>query len=242
MTADFKIKGFTTTSMVDWPGKICSVVFLGGCGFRCPACHNCDLVLRPDSLPDLSLEGILEHIADRKDWIDGVTITGGEPTQHRNLPALLTLFKAQGLRIKLDTNGSRPATLAMLIGEGLLDAVYMDVKAPLTARAYSRVAGVYVEPSIIAAAIAVLKSSGLEIAFRTTVIPGVVEEPELAAIKRALGTVERFMVQPFRNRQTLNSEFATIREFPPERVEEMRTLFEVPNHMKQTWEQYARAG
>ena len=80
MNSNFGIKGFISTSLVDWPGKICSVVFLGGCGFRCPACHNPTLVLNPGSLPDYPLEEICRSLSNRSKWIDGVTVTGGEPT------------------------------------------------------------------------------------------------------------------------------------------------------------------
>ena len=126
------IKGFIKTSFLDWPGQVCSVVFLGGCGFRCRACHNPQLVLDPASLPDFPLEEIFQYLEQRAGWIDGVTVTGGEPTSDRHLPDLLKAFRLRRLKIKLDTNGSRPDVLEKLIANDLVDAVFMDVKAPLT--------------------------------------------------------------------------------------------------------------
>lgn len=243
MGNNFNIKGLIPTSLVDWPGKISAVIFVAGCGFRCPACHNHRLVLDPDSLEDYPLQQILESLRRRDGWIDGVTVTGGEPTLRRDLPQLLRLLKACGVRIKLDTNGSNPAILSSLIESDLIDAVHMDVKAPLTIHDYSRVAGVPVDPRIIRQSIRILKAAGIEAAFRTTVIPGLVEEPELESIARSLGTVQRFMVQPFRNADTLNQEFRNRRAFDPARFQEMRNRFEVPSPASLfPTEPFARAG
>ncbi len=229
MNNAFGIKGFIPTSLLDWPSKICSVIFLAGCGFRCPACHNSSLVLNPSSVPDYPLDRILLSISNRSKWIDGVTVTGGEPTTRRDLPELLRLLKACEVKVKLDTNGSNPGMLTELIHSRLLDAVSMDVKAPLITQGYSRVAGVPVDVRIIRRSIKILKSSGLEIIFRTTAIPGIVEEPELQAIREALGDVPRFMVQSFRSTDTLEPAFASITEFSRLRFENMRARFEIPS-------------
>jgi pyruvate formate lyase activating enzyme len=226
---NFNIKGFIPTSLVDWPGRIASVVFLAGCGFRCPVCHNHKLVLAPDSLDDYPLDDILQSLRRRNAWIDGVTVTGGEPTVRNDLPDLLRLIRGCGVRIKVDTNGSNPTMLVRLIESELLDAVYMDVKAPLTIRQYAKVAGVPVDPRVLMRSIRILKDSGLEVAFRTTVIPGLVEEPELESITRSLGAVHRFIVQPFRGVDTLSPDFCGKAAFDPIRFERMRNRFEVPS-------------
>ena len=149
MDDTFRIKGFIPTSFLDWPGNLCSVIFLGGCGFRCPACHNPKLVLEPGSLPDYPLREILRNLDARGNWIDGITVTGGEPTIHESLPNLLKFFRQRKLKIKLDTNGSNPSMLEALINRGLIDAVSMDIKAPLTSEEYSRAAGVRVNLAAI---------------------------------------------------------------------------------------------
>jgi pyruvate formate lyase activating enzyme len=241
MNANCRIKGFVPASMVDWPGMICSVIFLGGCGFRCPACHNRDLVLCCESVPDYPLERILTELEDKKGWIDGVTVTGGEPTHSAGLPDLLRLLKSHGHKVKLDTNGSRPTTLAQLIADGLVDAVYMDVKAPLTRAEYSKAAGVRVDPRAIRRSIRILNSSNLEVVFRTTVVPGLVEEPELARIRTALSGAKRYIIQAFRSRDTLSTSFAGVKEFGLDRVEKMRDLFELPSPALLT-DRYASTG
>jgi pyruvate formate lyase activating enzyme len=242
MESYYGIKGFIPTSLLDWPGKVCSVLFLAGCGFRCPACHNKSLVIEPDSMAEYPLEKIVTYLKKRKGWIDGLTVTGGEPTIRKNLPDFLTVFRNLDLRIKLDTNGSNPDMLELLIASGLIDAVYMDVKAPLTDKEYSEVAGVRVNIQAIERSIAILKQSGLEIAFRTTVIPGLIEEAQVESIRESLGEVRRYIIQAFRNGQTLNPRFETIAHFDQGRIDEMRRRFEVPARVSVMSDQYAYAG
>lgn len=238
----FGIRGFISTSFLDWPGKVCAVIFLSGCGFRCPACHNHKLVLNPGSIAEIPPDEILGRLKEKTNWIDGITVSGGEPTIRRNLPDLLALLKAEGLKIKLDTNGSNPSMLRELIGRNLLDAVSMDVKAPLNRDEYSRVAGVPVDVRVMRRSIDLLKASGLEVAFRTTVIPGLVEENELKKIVDALGTVKRFSVQGFRSLETLDPNFTRLAEFNLERLERMRDRFEIPSADSRLSRRFARAG
>jgi pyruvate formate lyase activating enzyme len=239
MESDFHIKGFIRSSFIDWPGKICSVVFLGGCGFRCPACHNAQLVDNPEALPDCPSSDIFRYLESRRNWIDGITVTGGEPTIHRNLPEVLRALRHGGFLIKLDTNGSHPAMLRRLIDLGLVDAVFMDVKAPPTSDQYWKVAGAPIDVRFIRRSIEVLKDSSIEVVFRTTVVPGIVEEPQLAGIRAALGDVRRFVIQAFRSVQTLDPSLTGIREFSPARVERMRSEFEVTPRNPATWRTYA---
>jgi pyruvate formate lyase activating enzyme len=233
------IKGFLPTSLIDWPGNVCSVVFLGGCGFRCPACHNSNLVLEPESLPDFPLDQILNKLKGHTGWIDGVTVSGGEPTARKSLPDLLKTFRTMGLRNKLDTNGSNPSMLNELVGRRLLDAVYMDVKAPLNMKHYSNVAGVPVDIRVIKRSIEILKNSNLEVVFRTTAVPGLVEEPQIREIRDYLGPDRPFILQFFRNTSTLDPGFVKVQEFPQERIESMRAEFDSPPHLA---ESFARAG
>jgi pyruvate formate lyase activating enzyme len=241
MTSHYGIKGFIPSSLIDWPGKVCSVIFLAGCGFRCPACHNKSLVTNPDSIPDYPLDEILQNLKERRNWIDGITVTGGEPTIRRNLPDFLALFRTLDLEIKLDTNGSNPDMLELLIAQGLIDAVHMDVKAPLAEEAYSAVAGVHVDIAAIKRSLAILKQSRLEITFRTTVIPGLVEEAQVASIKESLGAVRRYIIQAFRNQETLNPELSGLAHFDQGRIDEMRRRFEAPAKVPIMRGQYAYA-
>jgi len=242
MRSSFGIKGFISTSLIDWPGKVCSVIFLAGCGFRCPTCHNKSLVTKPDSMVEYPLEEIVTYLKKRKGWIDGLTVTGGEPTIRKNLPEFLGIFRDLNLKIKLDTNGSNPDMLERLIARGLLDGVYMDVKAPLTDKEYSQIAGVRIDARVIKRSIEILKQSGLEVAFRTTVIPGFVEEAQVESIRVSLGEVRRYIIQAFRNHETLSPEFGGVAPFDQGRIDEMRRRFEVPARVPFIPNQYACAG
>jgi pyruvate formate lyase activating enzyme len=224
----FNIRGFIRSSMLDWPGKISSVIFLGGCNFRCPVCHNHRLTFDSDSTSAIPIDEVIEYLGRRRAWIDGITVSGGEPTVNPELGSLLALFKERGISTRLDTNGSNPRMLEDLIRCGLLDAAAMDVKAPLTADEYARVAGVTIDPSVIAESIGALKASSIEVTFRTTVIPGLVEEPELARIAKLLGKAVHYKIQPFRNVETLDPSFTSVKPFPPEKLSTMRRLFETP--------------
>lgn len=228
MVKDFDIRGFIPVSMLDWPGKITAVVFLAGCNFRCPFCHNHGLVLTPTRLPLIPVEEVLKSVTSRTAWVDGITVSGGEPTIHPELPDLLRLFRDAGVAIKLDTNGTNPKMLERLIADGLINAVSMDVKAPLDDNEYSTMAGTRIDTSVIATSITILKSSRIDVTFRTTVVPRLVEEPEVAAIRNALGDVSRYVIQAFRNVDTLDRDLTTFDEFEPERIDEIRRRFEAP--------------
>ncbi len=224
--SSFGIKGFTPTSMVDWPGMLSSVVFIGGCGFRCLACHNHPLVLNPSSLPDLPIADILDYLSAKRNWIDGVTITGGEPTNRKDLPRLLEILGSLGMMIKLDTNGANPDMLDTVVHSGLVDSVSMDVKAPLDVVRYSQVCGKKVDIDSIKLSVRILKQSGVDVTFRTTLIPGIVEEPELEEIRTSLGDSHRYIVQPFRNVSVLDESLQSVSEFDCVRMERIKGLFE----------------
>ena len=180
------IKGFIETSFRDWPGQICAVIFLPYCNLRCPYCHNHQLVLKPDSLETLSIEAILERLRPLNDWIGGICITGGEPTIHKDLPALLKTIHEAGFKTKLDTNGTQPEILQYLITEKLVDHVAMDVKAPLDDDTYARCAGVFVPTSIIKESIKVLMATGVSSVFRCTVTPTLLEEQDVCLLAEQL--------------------------------------------------------
>lgn len=220
------IKGFIPLSMLDWPGKMCSVIFLGGCNFRCPACHNHELVTRPDTLPDFSIDDVVAYLSGRVRWIDGITVTGGEPTVNPCLEDLLELISGLGFRVKLDTNGSNPDLLQRLVANGLISAVSMDIKSTLTSEAYCKMAGVKTSVKVIERSISIIKDSGVEHFFRTTVVPGFVAEDELAQIKGAIGMDSPYILQQFRNTDTLNPSFREIPQYDLSRFEKMRELFE----------------
>lgn len=122
------ILGLNKTTLLDYPGELAAAIFLGGCNFRCPYCHNRDLVISPSSLPPYSLEEILAFLSKRRGILGNVCISGGEPTLNPDLPEFLGKIKTLGYSIKLDTNGSNPDMLKLLIDERLINYCAMDIK------------------------------------------------------------------------------------------------------------------
>jgi len=204
MDPDFGIKGFLETSFLDWPGRLAAVVFLGGCNFRCPFCHNAELVLEPHRLPSLPLDTILQRLRALHGWVDGIVVSGGEPTLSPRLPELLARIRAAGFAIKLDTNGSCPQVLRELFARRLVQAVDMDVKAPLESGPYATLAGVPVRLELIRASIDLIWHSGLPHRFRTTYVPGLLDPAAVARLRAATPTGSTYVLQGFNPRRVLD--------------------------------------
>ena len=217
-----RIKGFLETSFVDWPGRICAVLFLPYCNFRCPYCHNHDLVLEPEQYEDVPLEFVLERLGELSGWVDGVCITGGEPTIHPDLPSLIREIKKRGMAVKLDTNGSHPDVLRRLMDEGLLDYVAMDVKAPLEEVSYRRAVGVAVNLQRIKESIALLMEGRVEYQFRITVVPSLHKEGDLRRLAHQLAGARDLTLQNFNPRDPLDPSFREVRPYDEEWMKKMQ--------------------
>ena len=222
----FPVKGFLETSFVDWPGKLCAILFLGGCNFRCPYCHNHPLVAAPEGLETIPLATVMTRLTAREKWLDGICISGGEPTLQPDLPVLLSFFKKKGWAVKLDTNGSRPEILENLIGAGLVDMVAMDVKAPLVQDLYDRCAGCAVDLGKIAESIAILQHSGIAHEFRMTIAPALHTEEDIRAWARRCSCPgsSRLRLQNFRPATTMAACFAEERVFDPETFSRLQSV------------------
>lgn len=210
------LKGFLETSLVDWPGKVAAVVFLPGCNFRCPYCHNHPLVLHPETLSSWPLDRVLERVDALRDWLDGVCVTGGEPTLHGGLAELLDVFRNRGLARKLDTNGSRPLVVERLLSAGLVDAVSLDVKGPLEPVPYRRNAGPGARVVDVAHSLELLAAWGGPVEVRTTVHPALLSRDELCRLAAAAGRLagEGWVFTPQRCR-TDDPLDVSLREQPP---------------------------
>ena len=163
-----QIHGFNKTTLLDYPGLVAATIFTGACNFRCPYCHNADLVLNPSSQPIIPEEEILSHLRKRKGITQGVCITGGEPTLQKDLKDFIKKLKELDLKVKLDSNGYKPEVLKDLVKDNLLDYIAMDVKAPLDE--YDIIAGVKLDTSKLKESIDFLIAGDLPFEFRTTVI------------------------------------------------------------------------
>lgn len=193
------VKGFVDVSFVDWDGKVSSVVFVSGCNFRCPFCHNVNLVLCPEKLETIPFEVIEEQLKEQKGWIDGVCITGGEPTLHSRLPEYCLKLKKMRLLVKLDTNGTNPSLLKDLIDRQLVDYVAMDVKAPLTKEKYSKATGINAEKLLenVKQSIRTLMESNIDYEFRTTVVPTIHTINDIEQVCRQIKGCKKYVLQKF---------------------------------------------
>ena len=190
------IQGFQRLTLLDYPGKVACTVFTGGCNLRCPFCHNAPLVLSPAA--QRSMEGeVLSYLQKRRGLLDGVCVTGGEPLLQPELPRFLSAVRAMGYLVKLDTNGTLPAPLKALLVAGLVDYVAMDIKA--APEHYALAAGTDVDLARVRESVDLIRSSGVEHEFRTTVVRGIHTQADFEAIGQWLEGAERYFLQPFRD-------------------------------------------
>lgn len=217
-----EIKGLEKFAPKDFVGFISSTIFLGGCNFRCPYCHNSDLVLRPKTLPTFPMEYFLNFLDSRKGWLEGICVTGGEPLLHDDLETLLSLIKERNLLVKVDTNGSFPSRLEALIQKKLVDKIAMDVKAPL--ERYSEVAGVEVEKEDILQSIDIVKNSGLPYVFRCTVVPGLIGPEDVEKISLLIKGAKVFQLQQFVPANPIDNDYLQIKPFSKEEVQEFAKI------------------
>ena len=210
-----EIKGLIETSFLDWRGKLCSVLFLPYCNFRCPYCHNHPLVFHPERYSTIPLKEILDRLHSLKNWIDGVCLTGGEPTLHADLPSLIREIKRHRFLVKLDTNGSNPQMLENLIESGETDFISMDVKAPLDPFHYFRSVGLSLNLTPILESIEILKRGKVEYEFRMTVVPGLHREEDIQNLGNQLRVGRRFILQNFNPENPLDPLFKHIVPYDP---------------------------
>ncbi len=204
-----RLAGWIPATMLDWPGKVAATLFLSGCGFRCPFCHNPRLVAPVGEPADWS--AFVEHVRARRSWLDGVVVTGGEPTDDPDLPSLLSALAEEHVPVKLDTNGSRPDVLRFLLAEELVSYVALDVKT--TPERYEEATGRRDVAAAVGDCIDLLVHSGIAHEFRTTVFPRSVELDELPDIASGLLGGRLYALQQFRPSDTLDPHAAGIRPY-----------------------------
>jgi pyruvate formate lyase activating enzyme len=193
---ELKIAGIEKFSMVDYGEKIALTVFLEACNMRCPFCHNAALLFPDSNNPGIPHSEILGYLTKRKGILDGVCVTGGEPTLHKELPAFLEKVKALGYPVKLDTNGTNPGAVKNLYQRGLIDYVAMDIKN--SPAKYALTAGIPA-PDLVAVkeTASFLMSSGIGYEFRTTLINEFHEESDMLEIGKWLEGAKLYYLQKF---------------------------------------------
>ena len=190
-----QIHGFNKTTLLDYPGHLASTVFTGGCNMRCPYCQNADLVLNPLSQPLIDENVIFDHIKKRKGIIEGVCITGGEPTLQKDLEDFIKRLKDLGVLVKLDTNGYRPEITRKLMENGLIDYVAMDIKSSLDE--YHIVSGVNLDTSLIKDSGELLKNGPIDYEFRTTVVKELHSKETFEKIGELLSGAKQYFLQGY---------------------------------------------
>jgi len=219
------IGGLQKTSLIDFPGKVSCVCFVSGCNFRCPYCHNPDLVHHPGR-SFLDEDTFLAFIRERRGFLDGVVISGGEPTLQNDLPAFLSLIKREGYAVKLDTNGSQPRMIGELMGKRLLDYVAMDIKTDPSL--YPQYLQREIDPDIIRSSVKLIMGSGIPYEFRTTCVRPFVNAETMETIGRLIQGCFLYVLQPFSRVRILRPEFFENRKagYDQEEIMQLKTVAE----------------
>ncbi len=230
-----QIIGLQKLTLIDYPGKVAATVFLLGCNFRCPYCHNPELVSsseNPEQVP-IKESDFFKFLKERIGFLDGVCITGGEPTINSDLPKFIQKIKKIGFLVKLDTNGSNPEMLENLVRDNLVDFIAMDVKTsilkyekvyPVKSReAGSRQGGIF---NGVKKSIDIIRNSNKDYEFRTTVVPSVVEEKDIQEIAEWLKGSKKIALQQFRPEKVLEPSFQNIKPYSLQELEKMVKILE----------------
>ncbi|MBU4057121.1 anaerobic ribonucleoside-triphosphate reductase activating protein [Patescibacteria group bacterium] len=225
------IGGLQKFSLIDYPGKISAVVFLSGCNFRCGFCHNPELVvpeLTKNQEP-ISEKDFFEFLKSRAGKLDGVCVTGGEPTIWRDLPEFLEKIKKLGFLVKLDTNATNPKTIKRLINSGLVDYFAVDIKN--SSQKYEATVGAKVNMRDIKKSLKIIVVNNIILELRTTVIPELIVSEDFVKIKKwleELGVLPKvflYAIQQFRPLKTLDKKFEKIKPYSEKELKKMGKVF-----------------
>lgn len=208
-----KFSGLQKVSLIDYPGKVASVLFTPGCNLRCPFCHNWRIVVDPKP-PFLREATALEILENRKKYVDAVVVTGGEPTMHKELPKFLVKLKARGFSVKLDTNGFYPEVLEECLGS--VDYVAMDVKTCL--EKYGILGAM--DTSSVLRSVEILKTGKVDYEFRTTAVPELVNATDVACIGDLVRGAKTHAFQQFIHQDLLDKKYELLSPYTPERIGE----------------------
>jgi len=206
-----RLAHYEPLSLSDFPGRLAATVFTVGCNFACPYCHNPELVTAREDTPQLTEEAFFAFLERRRGKLNGVCITGGEPTLHADLPGFVDRIRALGYAVKLDTNGSNPEMLGLLLETSSLDYVAMDVKAP--ASRYSDVTGNPYALALAETSIRLLADRDTVHEYRTTILPLLFSEVDIDHIARMLPPGSRYVIQNFVPTKTLDPNLVHARGF-----------------------------
>lgn len=218
------IGGIQGISLIDYPGKVSAALFTIGCNMRCGYCHNPELVLPERFAQAIDLDEIFDFLHSRRGKLDGVVISGGEPTVQPDLEEFIAKIKSLGFLVKLDTQGTAPATIDSLIKKELIDFIAMDIKGPL--HKYAQIAARPVDISAIQQSINIILSSGIDHEFRTTIVREQLSPQDIDDIGQLIHGGKRFALQKFKAGYTINPQFSRRHTYTDEEFEEFKKVLE----------------
>ena len=220
-----QIGGITKSSLIDYPKKISAVIFLIGCNFNCPYCHNPELVIS-NIIEPIDINTIYSFLKKRKGLLDGVVITGGEPTLHKKLPEFIKNIKDMGYLIKLDTNGSNPNMVEELIENKLVDYIAMDIKAPFDE--YNNIITKEINIENVKKTFKLLVQNKVDYEFRTTVVSNLLNYESFVKINEIFkkeGKIKKYCLQRFKKSKHLNEFYLNAKTLTDEEFEKVSLLF-----------------
>lgn len=220
-----QIGGITKSSLIDYPKKISAVIFLIGCNFNCPYCHNPELVIS-NIIEPIDINSIYSFLKKRKGLLDGVVITGGEPTLHKKLPEFIKNIKDMGYLIKLDTNGSNPNMAEELIENKLVDYIAMDIKAPFDE--YNNIITKEINIENVKKTFKLLVQNKVDYEFRTTVVSNLLNYESFVKINEIFkkeGKIKKYCLQRFKKSKHLNEFYLNAKTLTDEEFEKVSLLF-----------------
>ena len=217
------IGGFQRFSLIDYPGKICAIVFTQGCNFRCPYCHNPELVdANPSGLQGVKQDEVLSFLEARRGKLEAVTITGGEPLLQYDIGDFLSSVKSLGYLVKLDTNGSFPSRLETIIRANAVDYIAMDIKAPLDK--YEQVVRRRIDKDQILSSIKLIMDWDSEYEFRTTVVRSLLERDDFVGIGKMIKGSRLYVLQRFVASKLLDDRFLDVDMYSDDELSSIRSL------------------
>jgi len=218
-----KIAGLQKLSLVDYPNYLAAVVFVQGCNFNCGFCYNPDLITQEEKF-DFKEQDFFDFIRDRKNMLEAVVVTGGEPTIYNDLSEFIKRIKELDVKIKLDTNGSNPETVKSLLGKDLLDYIAMDIKTSF--EKYNLFTDNKQVEQDLTECVKIIMNSDIDYEFRTTCVPGIVDKSDLRAIGPKIRGAKKYCLQQFKAINTYDESFKSVKPYTKETLQEFKVILE----------------
>lgn len=225
-----EFRALQESSFVDWDGRVVAVAHVPRCNLRCPFCHNWMMMEHPEHFPVVPEARIIALLEEHEDFLDGLCVTGGEPTLYPDMPEFLERVRRSRAKVKLDTNGTVPSALDSLLSAGLLDYVAMDIKASLD-EGHGRAVGREVDIEKIKESISLIMEKAPDYEFRTTVVPALLSEEDIALIAKEISGARRYVLQQYVPENARAPELRHVKPYSRQALHEMADA--VRDHVKE---------